>query len=198
MFSDKLKKYKILLASKSPRRHYLLKEAGIEFDVVNDITIEENFPLELDKFKIPIFLSEKKAEAYTKLLSENTILITADTIVWFNGYVINKPSDSEDAVKILSKLSANMHEVITGVTIRTKNRKYSFYSHSEVFFGPLSDEEIHYYVKTFKPFDKAGAYGIQEWIGYIGIEKINGSFFNVMGLPIHQLYRELEKFISEM
>ena len=198
MFSDKLKKYKILLASKSPRRHYLLKETGIEFDVVNDIGIEENFPLVLDKFKIPIFLAEKKSDASAGHLTESTILIAADTIVWFNGYVSNKPTDSQDAVEILSKLAGNMHEVITGVTIRTKNRKFSFYSHSEVFFGPLSNEEIQYYVKTFKPFDKAGAYGIQEWIGYIGIEKINGSFFNVMGLPIHQLYRELEKFVSEL
>lgn len=172
-----------------------MTEAGIPFETASDLDIDESFPQGLGKFRIPLYLAEKKSDAYLNMLSHNTILITADTIVWMGGEVINKPVDVEDAIRILTRLSGNMHEVITGVTIRTKTRKKTFYSHSKVYFDRLSPEEIGYYVSHFKPMDKAGAYGIQEWIGYIGIEKITGSFFNVMGLPIHKLYRELENFV---
>ena len=195
MLSEKLRNRHILLASKSPRRQYLLKEAGIPFELINDIEVDESYPSGLNKFEIPLFLAGKKSDAYFPMLSNKTILITADTIVWFDGAVINKPVDRNDALDILGKLSGNMHEVITGVTLRSIDAKKSFYSHSEVYFDHLSQEEISYYIDEYKPYDKAGGYGIQEWIGYIGIERINGSFFNVMGLPIHKLYRELEGFI---
>jgi septum formation protein len=194
MLPDVLKNYKILLASKSPRRQQLLRDAGISFAVVDNLDVDESFPNGLDKFSIPVYLAEKKADAYFGTLSKDSILISADTIVWLDGSVINKPIDRDDAISILSRLSNNRHEVITGVSIRTISHIKSFYSHSEVFFGKLSRDEITYYVDAYKPYDKAGAYGVQEWIGYIGIERINGSFYNVMGLPIHKLYRELEEF----
>ena len=193
---ERFNDYNILLASRSPRRHDILKETGIRFEVADDIEVDETFPPGLDKFAIPIFLAEKKSSAYPGILNENTILITADTIVWFEGEVIGKPSGVKDAYNILSRLSGNMHEVITGVSLRSGRRKTSFYSCSQVFFSELSHYEINYYIEHFKPFDKAGAYGIQEWIGYIGVEKIHGSYFNIVGLPVHILYRELESFCS--
>jgi len=148
------------------------------------------------QFEIPVYLSDLKSKAYSKDLSENQILITADTIVWFENQVINKPKNRADAVQILERLSGNSHEVITGVSLRNKEKIRSFYSHSRVTFSTLSKEEINYYIDHYEPFDKAGAYGIQEWIGYIGISRIEGSFFNVMGLPIQQLYHELGEFIK--
>lgn len=196
MLIEKIKNYNVLLATKSPRRQQLLKETGIDFQLVNDREIDESIPSDLDKCQIPVYLSEKKSDAYTDLLLDNTILITADTIVWFNGKVMGKPESKEEAIEILKSLSGNAHDVITGVTLRTKYRRKSFYSHSEVYFTTLKKEEIFYYIDTFKPYDKAGAYGIQEWIGYVGVEWIKGSFFNVMGLPVQQLYRELEMFIG--
>jgi septum formation protein len=196
MLPDVLKNYKVLLASKSPRRQQLLRDAGISFAVVDNLDVDESFPNGLDKFSIPVYLAEKKADAYFETLIKDTILISADTIVWLDDSVINKPVDRDDAISILSRLSGNRHEVITGVSIRTISHIKSFYSHSEVFFGKLSKEEIIYYVDSYEPYDKAGAYGVQEWIGYIGIERINGSFYNVMGLPIHKLYRELEELVE--
>ena len=196
MLIEKIKNYNVLLATKSPRRQQLLKETGIDFQLVNDREIDESIPSNLDKFQIPVYLSEKKSDAYTDLLLDNTILITADTIVWFNGKVLGKPESKKDAVEILRYLSGNTHDVITGVAIRTKYLKKSFYSHSEVYFAELKEEEILFYIDNYNPYDKAGAYGIQEWIGYIGVEWIKGSFFNVMGLPVQQLYRELEVFIE--
>ncbi len=185
MLIDEIKAYRIILATQSPRRHYLMKEAG-----------EENYPAGLDKFEIPTFLSELKSKAYNKPLNDKEILITADTIVWLQNKVIGKPQNPKDAFEILKNLSGNMHEVITGVTIRTSKLMHSFYAHTEVFFSKISNEELKFYIETSKPFDKAGAYGIQDWIGFIGIEKIRGSYFNVMGLPIQKLYRELENIIS--
>lgn len=194
MLADKLRNHNVILASQSPRRNSLLNELGINFSVAEDHNLDETYPSHLNKFQIPVYLSELKSQSYGEL-KENDILITADTIVWMVDHVINKPSDFNDAVKILSRLSGNMHEVITGVTLRTFSRLHSFYSHTEVYFANLSDAEINYYLKTFKPYDKAGAYGIQEWIGYVAIEKINGSYFNVMGLPVQKLYRVLKEFI---
>ncbi|MCF8380634.1 MAG: Maf family nucleotide pyrophosphatase [Bacteroidales bacterium] len=193
---EKIKEYSIILATQSPRRHYLMKEAGFKFRITNLHSIEEDFPEGLNKFEIPVFLAELKSKAYSKPLKNNEILITADTIVWLEGKVIGKPIDRDDAMKILQKLSGNMHEVITGVCIRTSTKNICFHAHSEVWFSKISNEELNYYIDNFQPFDKAGAYGIQDWIGFIGIEQIKGSYFNVMGLPIQKLYHELEKFIS--
>jgi septum formation protein len=194
MLKEKLKKYTLVLASGSPRRMKLLQEAGIPFRHAIPMDIEEKYPDGLDKFQIPLYLAEMKSNAYGEI-SDNEILITADTIVWHKNRIINKPVDALDAFKILSSLAGNMHEVITGVCLRKNFQTRMFYSHSEVFFSKLKPEEISHYIETCKPYDKAGAYGVQDWIGYIGIERINGSYFNVMGLPVQKLYRELEAFI---
>lgn len=194
MLSEKLKDYRIILASKSPRRQLLLREAGIQFEVmVSDA--DEDFPPMLKSYNIPLYLSQKKADALAVDFDEKTLLIAADTIVWINGSVINKPADRDEAIKMLKTLSGNIHEVFTGVTLRSKYKRKSFFVKSKVHFRKLKQDEIVYYVDTFKPYDKAGAYGIQEWIGYIAIKKIEGSFYNVMGLPITRLYDELERFI---
>jgi len=194
MLLEKLKNYHVILASKSPRRHFLLKEAGIDFEIVNAET-DETFPEHLKSYKIPLYLSQKKADAVKIDFDDKTILITADTIVWINNKVINKPVDYDDAVKMLQTLSGNTHVVYTGVTVKSKYKQISFHVKSKVFFRKLTKKEIEYYVEKFKPYDKAGAYGIQEWIGYIGIKRVEGSFYNVMGLPITRLYRQLEKFV---
>ena len=196
MLIKKLKNYDILLASKSPRRQQLLKETGVSFEVIDDLVVDERYPSGLDKYSIPLYLAEKKADAYINMLSENNLLITADTIVYLEGKVIGKPENKTDARRILSDLSGKMHEVITGVCILTKRRKHSFYANTEVFFSILSQEEINYYIENFNTSDKAGAYGIQEWIGLVGVERINGSFYNVMGLPAHKLYHELNEFLE--
>jgi septum formation protein len=196
MLLKRLEKYEIILASQSPRRSYLLTELGIKFRVSDLHVVDETYPSGLNKAEIPVFLSELKSDTYTEDLTDNQILITADTIVWFGNNVINKPVDRLDAIKILNKLQGNMHEVVTGVTLKSSRKKHSFFSHSEVYFAPLSEEEIIYYVDKFNPVDKAGAYGIQEWIGYAGIKEIRGSYFNVMGLPVQKLYTELNNFIN--
>jgi septum formation protein len=196
MLIEKLKNYRIILASASPRRRFLLSEIGVDFDTTELHNTNEEFPDGLSKTEIPVFLAEEKSLAYNQTLQQNEILITADTIVWLKNEVINKPSDRSEAIKILKKLSGNMHEVVTGVCIRSHSLQKSFFSQSEVYFDELEENEIVYYVDHFKPYDKAGSYGIQEWIGYIGISRINGSFYNVMGLPIHMLYEELKKFLS--
>ena len=193
LLQEKLKDKKILLASKSPRRHYLLKELGLEFELL-DIEVEEDYPDKLKRESIPLFLSKLKAEAAKSSLNDNEIVITADTIVWIGNMVLNKPKDLNEAKLMLNKLSGKMHEVITAVSINSTNKTTSFYVVSEVWFKSLRAEEIDYYVEQFKPLDKAGAYGAQEWIGYIGVEKMNGSYFNVMGLPLHELYEELLVF----
>lgn len=185
--------YNIILASQSPRRQQLLKDLGLSFEV-KKADVDEEFPPRLRREEIPVFLSEKKSDAMTGLLSDGQLLVTADTIVWVDNQVLNKPADHEDAVRMLKILSGKMHEVITGVTLRTAEKKHSFYVVTDVTFKELSDEEIEYYVKNYKPFDKAGAYGVQEWIGYIGIDSIHGSYYNVMGLPVKELYEELSKF----
>lgn len=194
MILENLKGKRILLASKSPRRHYLLKELGIEFEVVNNFQDDESYPEELPLEEIPVFLAKKKADNYNELLDDDCILITADTIVWCNNRVINKPGSYDEASQMLYRLSDNKHTVITGVCLRSAEKETTFIATTDVFFTKLSDNEIEYYLRKFKPFDKAGAYGIQEWIGYIGIEKIEGSYFNVMGLPAQKVYTELKKF----
>ncbi|MBI9038974.1 MAG: septum formation protein Maf [Bacteroidales bacterium] len=196
---NKIDNYKIILASKSPRRQALLKEL---FSMNENISIEiktkeivENYPKNLKGEEIALFLSKQKADGFSyDEIGENTILITADTIVYLDNLVLNKPKDFDDAFETLKLLSGKKHEVITAVFLKSREKLKSFAVTTNVFFKELSDEEITFYVKHYKPYDKAGAYGIQEWIGYIGIEKIEGSFYNVMGLPVQALYEELNMF----
>ena len=197
MLYEALRKFDIILGSGSPRRKYLLEEMGLEFRVMVNNFLEETWPDGLSKEGIPVYLAELKAGHIMGTVPENTLLITADTIVWMDGEVINKPADREEAINMLGRLSGNMHEVLTGVCLRTAARKHSFCASSLVWFTSLSDEEINYYVDQYQPFDKAGAYGIQDWIGYIGVEKIEGSYFNVMGLPLQRMYHELKGFLGE-
>ena len=197
MFYEKLKKYRIILASGSPRRQELLRELGLEFEIRINDSLEEKYPPGLSQYEIPVFLAEMKAGAIMENIPGSSVLITADTIVWLNGRVADKPLDREDATRILTELSGSRHEVVTGVCFRTGERMHSFYSSTLVWFSQLTDEEILYYIDRYEPYDKAGAYGIQEWIGYIGIEKIEGSYFNVMGLPVQKVYHELKKFLNE-
>jgi septum formation protein len=192
---DRLNSFDIVLASKSPRRQHLLSELGLKFRVIDHIDMEEIYPASLHAEEIPLYLAKAKAACCERYLDPNTILITADTIVWLDNEVIEKPFDHEDAVKMLGKLSGRRHEVFTGVCIKTIAGESSFFAASGVWFRKLSEEEIRYYVENFNPIDKAGAYGVQEWIGYVGVEKIEGSYFNVMGLPVQQLYNELLKLI---
>jgi septum formation protein len=188
-----LPKYNYILASKSPRRQELIHDLGIDFRVeIRDV--EENYPAELYREEIPVFLAELKAKPFMGTLSENDLLITADTIVWLDGEVFGKPADRDGAFNILRKLSGKEHQVISGVCLTGKEKQRTFFSVSNVSFRELSVKEIYFYIDEFKPYDKAGAYGIQEWIGYIGITHIEGSFYNVMGLPVQQLYSEIIRF----
>jgi septum formation protein len=193
MIFEDLKKYKFILASKSPRRQFLLKDLGLDFEA-HTKEVDESFPEDLKAQEIPVYLCKKKADAFDGALNENTIVITADTIVWIDGQVLNKPENFEDAVRMLKLLSGKMHEVYTGVCIKSKNKSKAFYSLTKVYFKTLSDSEIEYYINNFHPYDKAGSYGAQEWIGYIAVERIEGSYFNVMGLPLKELYEELLAF----
>jgi len=192
MILKNLDRYRIILASNSPRRRQLLADLGLDFNVLT-LDTEEDFPEGLSMSEIPVYLAELKAQPFD-IKDDDLLVITADTIVWCDGEVLTKPADSADAKRILQKLSGKKHQVLTGVCIKTKDKQRSFFSKTDVCFKQLSDEEIDYYIEHYQPFDKAGAYGIQEWIGYIGIEKIEGSYFNVMGLPVQQLYQELKKF----
>ncbi|MCC8096581.1 MAG: Maf-like protein [Tannerellaceae bacterium] len=189
-----LNKYRIILGSASPRRKELLAGLGLSFDVKPMPDLDESYPSTLGVNEILLYIACQKAEAYIQTLADNELLITADTIVWLMGKVLGKPSGREEAIRMLQMLSAKTHEVITGVCITTKEKRQVFSVSSMVRFYHLSQEDILYYVDTYKPYDKAGAYGIQEWIGYIGVEAIEGSFFNVMGLPVQRLYQELKKF----
>ena len=193
---DKLMKdypYELILGSGSPRRKELLKSLGFDF-TLNPINADESFPTELKAQEIPLYLAEKKANAFPGKLNSKQLLITADTIVWCEGKVLNKPADFEEGKKMLLSLSNKMHEVFTAVCLKSANKQVCFYDTSKVYFKNLTTEEIEYYLNNYSPYDKAGGYGVQDWIGYIGIEKIEGSFYNVMGLPVKQLYQELIKF----
>ena len=187
-------KYKIILASKSPRRQQLLKEMGIEFEVRLK-PVDESFDANMKKEEVALFLCEKKANAFSQdEINDDELLITADTIVCLDDEILNKPADRNHALEMLEKLSGKKHEVITGISLRSAKKMQSFYVSTDVYFKRLSKEEIVYYVDHYKPFDKAGSYGIQEWIGYVGIEKIEGSYFNVVGLPTARLYEEMKRF----
>ncbi len=196
ILTEKLKAYEIILASGSPRRVELLKGMGVDF-TIRKLDIDESYSAELQGADIAVYVSQKKSAAYPdNELGENTIVITADTIVWQHGRALEKPMDRAHAIEMLRSLSGAEHEVFTGVTLRSENKTHSFFSRSKVWFRALSLDEIEYYVDTCKPFDKAGSYGVQEWIGYVAIERIEGSWFNVMGLPTRMLYQELEAFIG--
>jgi septum formation protein len=188
-----LENYHIILASNSPRRQELLKGLELDFEVYTLPDLDESYPKTLKGEEIPLFLAKKKGEAYAHLLKRNTLIITADTIVWFDNNVLGKPKNREEAVNMLQQLSGNTHQVYTGVCVKTKLKEITFCTRSDVRFAILDDEEINFYIDKFTPYDKAGSYGVQEWIGYIGVEYITGSFYNIMGLPVQKLYRELKK-----
>lgn len=185
----------LLLASQSPRRRALLKEIGFPVHIVKAPDIDEVFPPHLTAGEIPVYLARLKSAAYDGC-DGNSILITADTIVWLNKEVLGKPSGRDEAIAMLQKLSGNMHQVYTGVCLRYRDAYHLICDETKVYFRELSDAEIIYYVDKYKPFDKAGAYGVQEWIGYTGVERIEGSYFNVMGLPVHRLYQEIFKLLQ--
>lgn len=189
---ENLKKYHIVLASNSPRRKELLFGLGIDYEVRTLAGVDESYPDTLAGGEIPEYIACKKADAYRKSMKPEELLITADTIVWQESRVLGKPRDKQGAIEMLRMLSGKKHQVFTGVCLTTLNWKKTFVVSSDVTFDTLSDEEIEFYVEHYQPMDKAGAYGIQEWIGYIGVQSINGSFYNVMGLPVQKLYKELK------
>lgn len=189
MLKEKLKDYNIILASGSPRRQQFFKDLDIDFTIILK-SVDEVYPKELKETEITDFLADLKSKAFTNL-SDKDILITSDTIVWLNNKALGKPKDDEEAFNMLSALSGKTHKVITSISIKTNRFQKMINDVNKVSFKQLSDEEIEYYIKNYKPFDKAGAYGIQEWIGFIGIDKIEGSYFNVVGLPVHKLYKTL-------
>ncbi len=196
ILNNLIKTYRIILASQSPRRKMLLEGLDIDFEIIVRNDIDEAYPSDLGMTEIPEFIAKRKSQYYIDLLKEKTILITADTIVWHKDEMLGKPRTAEGAYKLISRLSGSSHTVVTGVCLRSSSKMKVFHSVSEVVFRRLTHDEIYYYVSKYKPLDKAGAYGIQEWIGYVGIEKIEGSFFNVMGLPVQMLYNELIDFIE--
>ena len=196
MLLEKLKRYSVVLASNSPRRRELLADLGIEFTVRTLKGIDESYPYDLPVLEIAEYISRKKARAYQAEMAEDELIITADTVVILGDEVPGKPADADDARRMLRELSGKTHKVVTGVTIVTANATRSFSAVTDVEFAPLSDEDIDYYVDNYRPLDKAGAYGIQEWIGCMGVRHINGSFYNVMVLPLHRLYTELNQFLT--
>lgn len=196
LLKEKLTGRRLLLASQSPRRRELLAGSGLPFDLVPRYDCEERYPAGLPAEQIPVYLSQLKSRACPAPLGPRDILLTADTVVVLGGEVLGKPRDRDDALGMLRRLSGATHTVVTGVTLRTTERMHTFDARSDVRFRRLDEEEIVHYVDTFRPYDKAGAYGIQEWIGYVAIEHIEGSFYNVMGLPIQQLYVELCRFLG--
>lgn len=185
---------KIILGSQSPRRQELLRGLDIDFEIRTIDGLEEHYSETLVGEEIPLFLARQKADAFRQNLSTDELLITADTIVWLDGKVFGKPHSTDDARTMLRTLSGRTHEVITGVCLTTRMQQRAFSAVSKVTFATLTNDEIDFYIDRYKPFDKAGSYGVQEWIGYIGVSKIEGSFYNVMGLPIQRLYQELKEF----
>lgn len=191
---DNLKKYHIILASNSPRRRELLSGLDIDFEVKVLPFIDENYPGDLPTAQIAEYIAREKADAYRRVMRSDDLIITADTIVICDDEVMGKPRDVADAHRMLRRLSGRTHQVITGVCLTTFERQRAFSVATDVTFKRLTDEEISYYIDTYRPFDKAGAYGIQEWIGYVGVTALSGSYFNVMGLPVQRIYTELVAF----
>ncbi len=196
LLHEKLADRQLILASASPRRHQLMEDAGLQFTLAPKFDCDENYPSTLPAAEVAPFLSSLKSDAYPEKLGEGDILITADTTVVIDERVLGKPADRAEAIEMLRSMSGRSHKVYTGVTLRSCEKKRTFAVETLVYFREMSDEEIAYYVDNYRPYDKAGAYGIQEWIGYVAIERIEGSFFNVMGLPVQRLYTELSDFIG--
>ena len=190
---ENLNKYKIILASNSPRRKELLSGLGVDYEVKTLPDVDESYPDGLSGEEIAKHISRGKAEAYRSLIQADELVITADTIVWLDGTVMGKPKDEEEAKDMLMRLSGKTHQVITGVCLTTASTQKTFATVTDVTFATLTDEEVDYYVTRYQPMDKAGSYGVQEWIGFVGVENLSGSYFNVMGLPIQRLYTELKK-----
>ena len=188
--------YKIILASNSPRRKELLAGLGVKFDVRLIDDIDETYPGDIEAHDVAEYIARKKADAYKQSIASNELIITADTVVILDGEIFGKPSNADDAYNMLQKLSGRTHQVITGVCLLTKTEQRVFKVTTDVTFKELESEEIKYYIDNYKPFDKAGAYGIQEWIGYIGVTSLSGSYFNVVGFPVQRIYTELQKFAS--
>ena len=183
--------YQLILASNSPRRRELLAGLDVPFEVKVLQGIDESYPADTPVGEVPVFIAKAKAEAYRGRINDDQLVITADTVVVLDNLVLGKPASHDDACDMLRALSGKTHQVITGVTLRCKDGSRSFYEKTDVTFATLSDKDIDYYISHYRPFDKAGAYGIQEWIGMVGVEKIDGCFYNVMGLPVHRLYKEI-------
>jgi len=192
MLSELIQNKHLILASGSPRRSFFLKELGLEFET-RIKEVEESYPSHLKGKEISEYLSKLKAAPFLTELTANDILITADTIVWLQGKALGKPKSKNEARKMLKSLSNNKHEVISSVALTTTHKQVVFSDTTKVIFKELSDKEINHYIDTYKPFDKAGAYGIQEWLGYIGIERIEGNYFNVMGFPVQLFYEALHQ-----
>ncbi len=196
MLQTLLKGKHIILGSASPRRRELLGGLGISFSVDTDIDFVEKAPAELSFSEYPEYMANGKSYGFHRELVDDEILITADTMVMCSDEIMGKPADRNDAIRMISKLSNNTHKVLTGVCLRSTEKEISFTASTDVTFAELSLEEIEYYIDKYRPYDKAGSYGVQEWIGYIGIKSINGSFYNVMGLPVHALYKNLKEMVS--
>ena len=186
--------YRLILASNSPRRRELLSGIDVAYEVMTLPDIDESYPDDIPHEEVPQYLAKKKASAYISFMEEDTLLVTADTVVLLHGRILGKPTDKEDAKRMLEDLSGETHRVVTGVCLTSKHKQVCFSDTAHVTLGTLTEEEIDYYVEKYNPMDKAGAYGVQEWIGYVGVERIEGSYFNVMGLPIYKVYRELKRF----
>ena len=196
LLKDKLQNYRLILASASPRRRELLADCDLDFVLAEKFECEECYPADLAAEKVAEYLSQLKSNAYPHALAEGDILLTADTVVILGDKILGKPHSEVEAIEMISSLSGATHKVVTGVTLRTLSQTISFSAESLVSFRALDAEEISYYVEKYRPMDKAGAYGIQEWIGYIGIEGIEGSFYNVMGLPVQRLYTTLKELVK--
>ncbi|MDR1341638.1 MAG: Maf family nucleotide pyrophosphatase [Prevotellaceae bacterium] len=198
MLHEKLKSYTLILASQSPRRQELIKGLDVAFTVAAPYHVDETFPAAMPKDEVPVFLARLKSERYPQALGTKDILITADTLVWCKNEFLGKPKDEADARRMLRLMSGSVHEVLTGVCLRSSQKTVTFLSSTQVRFRQLGEDEISYYLSAYRPYDKAGAYGIQEWIGYAAIERIEGSYYNVMGLPIQRLYVELAKLTESL
>lgn len=196
LLKDKLCRHRLLLASQSPRRRELLTACGLPFEPAPKYHCDEIYPPNLSAEEVPLYLARLKSDAYPHPLAPEEMLLTADTVVVLDGVVLGKPHSPAEAAAMLQRLSGKRHTVVSGVALRTAEKSHLFGARTDVWFRPLTEEEITYYIDTFRPFDKAGSYGIQEWIGYAAIERIEGSFYNVMGLPVQKLYVELDKFLG--
>ena len=196
LLQDRLKDYRLILASASPRRRELLASCDLDFELAEKFECEELYPADLEAERVAEYLSQLKSNSYPHTLAERDILLTADTVVILGDKILGKPRSEEEAFEMISMLSGAIHKVVTGVTLRTSTQSISFSAESLVSFRSIDEEEIRYYVEKYRPLDKAGAYGIQEWIGYTAIERLEGSFYNVMGLPVQRLYSALKELVS--